>query len=419
MNKIILLTAFSLLVMFSNAQILELKTCLDSAVTHYPTYKQAALIDQELELRIKTIRLQNFPQADLSGRATWQSDVTELPIKIPNMTIPELNHDQYKVSLDISQTIYKGGLTHKQIELEEINAQINKKQSFIELYALKQRVTGIYYQLILNQKQMDLTNILENTLKSKLAETEAGIQNGAVLGMVKDNLDVELTKISQQKTELQFEKLKLLSNLKLLTGLDVSANSQFKIPEEINSGNTNISRIENEVFDLQKKRSTQMQSLTNTKHQPMFYGFANLGYGRPGYNMLSNDFQDFQMIGVGMSWKLWNWNEYKRDKAILDISSKTIDLKQQNFNLEIQLSLDQQSAEIKKLEELLKSDDQIIQLRTRIAETSGVQLSNGTITPSQYVDDQNKLNQAKLENELHKIKLSMAQVNYLWTMGRL
>jgi outer membrane protein TolC len=303
--------------------------------------------------------------------------------------------------------------------LEEINSQINKKQSFSELYAVKQRVSALYFQLILNQKQMELTQILENTLNSKMKELEAGLQNGILLSTVTNNLKVEIAKLNQQKTELQYEKLKLLSNLKLLTGLNLTAETQFKLPEnEINMTQTQ-SRIEMEVFDLQKKKMEQMKSLSSSKNLPMVYSFANLGYGRPGYNMLSNDFQDFQMIGVGMSWKLWNWNEYKRDRQILDLSSQSINIKKENFEIEIQMALDQQIAEIKKMNELITSDEEIIRLRSQIAETTNVQLMNGTATPAQYIDELNKLNQAKLENELHKIKLSLAQINYLWIMGKL
>ena len=419
LRPISLLLIFLSFLGFAQAQTIELKQCLDSAVVHYPTYRQAALYDQELELTIKTIKQQNLPQADLNGRATWQSDVTELGIKLPGVSIPELNHDQYKISLDVTQTIYKGGLTSKQIELEEINSQINKKQSFSELYALKQRVSALYFQLILNQKQMELTQILENTLNSKMKEMEAGLQNGILLSTVTNNLKVEIAKLNQQKTELQFEKLKLLSNLKLLTGLNLTAETQFKLPENETSVTQSQSRIEMEIFDLQKKKVEEMKSLSSSKNLPMVYSFANLGYGRPGYNMLSNEFQDFQMIGVGMSWKLWNWNEYKRDRQILDLSSQSINIKKENFEIEIQMALDQQIAEIKKMNELINSDDEIIKLRSQIAETTNVQLLNGTATPAQYIDELNKLNQAKLENELHKIKLSLAQVNYLWIMGKL
>lgn len=419
--KTINILLFMLLILSTNLfgqQKIELKSCLDSAVLHYPTYKQAALFDEELQSKISSIKKTNLPQAEINGRATYQNEVVSLPIRIPGISVPEVSKDQYKISLDITQSIYKGGLTPKQIQLEEINSQINKQQSFAELYALKQRVAGLYFQIILQQKLYETADNLQITLKSRLKEMEAAVRGGVVLKSSQNVMLAEIAKLEQQKTEVYYELQKLYQQLNLLCGFEVNELS-FSIPDYSMNQQASQSRIEFDLMKSQQEKLKQTKVLVGVKNIPSVYAFSTLGYGRPGYNMLNNDFAGFAMLGLGLKWSAWNWQESKREKERLDFSANIIETKKESFLLEVKMASDQQLSEMQKQVELMKLDEQIIQLKEEVAQNSYAQMMNGTITSSQYVDDLNKVTLAKIDAEIHKIKQSMAMVNYYWIMGKL
>jgi hypothetical protein len=58
--------------------------------------------------KLKRLIKQNS-KIDLNAQATYQSDVTSLPISLPNVTVNPPNKDQYRATVDVNQLIYNGG----------------------------------------------------------------------------------------------------------------------------------------------------------------------------------------------------------------------------------------------------------------------------------------------------------------------
>jgi len=151
----------------------------------------------------------------------------------------------------------------------------------------------------------------------------------------------------------------------------------------------------------------------------MVFAFATAGVGRPGFNMLSNSFDDFYMLGLNLKWNLWDWNKIKTEKKIVDINKDLIESQKQNFELSIQLGLNQLYAEIEKQQSLVTDDPEIIKLRTNVVETAEAQFNNGSLSSSDLVAEMQKLNQAKLNQELHKIALINSKLAYIELLGKL
>ena len=120
MRRFLVYLFFTMLVEFSYGQELSLDSCQSMARRNHPLLRQAGIIDQISDLRQQNIEILNLPQFDLTARASWQSDVTKLTLKIPGVKGPDpLSKDQYKAYVDIKQRIYDGGVARKSKELEE------------------------------------------------------------------------------------------------------------------------------------------------------------------------------------------------------------------------------------------------------------------------------------------------------------
>lgn len=95
MRKLIPLLLFTLIFVSLYGQEISLDTCQTMARKNHPLLKQAGIIDQISELRQQNIQTLNLPQFDLNVRASWQSEVTKLALKLPGFTGPEpLSKDQ-------------------------------------------------------------------------------------------------------------------------------------------------------------------------------------------------------------------------------------------------------------------------------------------------------------------------------------
>ena len=292
-----------------------LKDCYTNAVNNYPLKKQFDLYKATNELQRKNLNATYLPSVDINGQATYQSDVTQVPIHVPGLEIPVVSKDWYKVTLDVNQVLYDGGTTGKQKILEDINLQINEQNVEIELYKLKERVNQVYFRIILLKENKKILQVFEDEIKSKLKNVISGVENGVLLQKDADILQAELIKIEQQITEVEIGINAGISILNELTSLKLSDNTEFVLPEiTINTSLFENKRLEYELMGLQQHRINAMKNVVTTKNLPRLFGFGQLGYGRPGLDMLSDDFESFYIFGAKLNWNLWNWNQNKTEK---------------------------------------------------------------------------------------------------------
>ncbi|HEX2847143.1 MAG TPA: TolC family protein, partial [Chitinophagaceae bacterium] len=113
---------------------LDLQQAYTEAQQNYPAIRQKGLIKQTAELSIDNLSKAYLPQLQLNGQASYQSDVTKVDIPLPGITVPALSKDQYKITADLSQTIYDGGTVKAQKEWQQLNAGVEDEKAEVELY---------------------------------------------------------------------------------------------------------------------------------------------------------------------------------------------------------------------------------------------------------------------------------------------
>jgi outer membrane protein TolC len=399
---------------------LNLEYCQIQAISNYPLIKQKELLKSSTEYKIKNLNVNYLPQLNLNGQATYQSDVTKIPINIPGIKIPEINKDSYKLTLDVNQIVYDGGLTRYQKNIEKTGLLLDEQNLEIELYKVKDRVNQLYFSIILFQKNEELLRVMQTEINSKLAKMEAAIKGGIALENNADILKAELIKIDQQLIEIIAGKTANLQMLGELINKPIGEKTKFILPEPIvNISDTLNNRLEFKAFDLQKDKIYQTKNLSISKLLPRVSVFGQAGYGRPGLNMFSNTFDTYYMVGAKLSWNLWNWNQSKNEKRVLDIQSSIVDSQKELFDMNLKMTTYKDNADIQKFMALIEKDNEIIILKTKIAKNASYQLDNGIITATEYTTELNSELQAKLNMELHKIQLILSKINYLNNLGKL
>jgi outer membrane protein TolC len=80
--------------------------------------------------------------------------------------------------------------------------------------------------------------------------------------------------------------------------------------------------------------------------------------------------------------------------------------------------LRQQQSEIDKLEKLIATDKEIIDLRIKVKDAARAQLENGVITANDYLREVNAEDQARQSEITHRVQLLQAQINYQTILGK-
>jgi outer membrane protein TolC len=403
---------------------ITLDYCYRQAEKNYPLHQQLNLLENSNGLKVQNLNKNFLPQFNVNGGVSLQSDVTQVAIDFPKgVTVPimpELSKDWYKLTLDVTQAIYDGHVTHYQKQVESFNLQADQKGVEIELYKLKERVNQIFFSIILLQQNEALLKSNKERIESKLTEVQSGIRNGAVLEMNADLLRAELVRLDQQFTETRMDRSASYKMLSELISSPVSETTPLVTPHITLPGTVfEDKRPENELFNIERAKIDLKRNMITTKWNPKIFAYGQAGYGRPSLNMLDNSFMPWWLFGAKLTWTPWNWNQNKNEKQIFSIQNDILKSQQETFDKNLKISSQKDLSEVVKFSELLSQDDQIIALRIKITKTASSQLDNGVITSSEYISRLNEETQSKLNLEIHKIQLIKAKLSYLFTLGKL
>jgi outer membrane protein TolC len=209
-----------------------------------------------------------------------------------------------------------------------------------------------------------------------------------------------------------------LALLEIVTGQSISDQTIFSKPKlSVFETSSDFKRPEIMLFTLQKSKLDKSEDLIINSRKPFAYAFGQAGYGRPGLNMLDNNFADWYMIGAGLSWNIWDWHKMRHDRSAIRLQKDLIDTSLDNFSRSLKMALKQEENNSQKLKSLISTDEQLVAIKDQISKRSSVALENGVITSADYIRDLNAALQAKVNLETHKVQMVQASVNYQTIRG--
>lgn len=387
-----------------------LEQCQQWARENHPALKQLEIYQQVLDLKNQNNSTSYLPQVTLNGQATYQSDVTKIGISIPNINIPTVDKDQYKLYLDLKQAIWDGGITKAKEKLNQAETEGSQKQTEVELYQVKERVNQFFFTSFLIQENLKILEKKTETLAERRKIVESAVQNGMLLSSELDQLLAELIKTRQQMLELNTNLETVRYGLSILTGKTTNLFQKLVMNEVVPAPDEPLMRPELDLFAKQNELLTANSEILKKQRNPKLFGFGQAGYGRPGLNMMSAEFDTYYLVGLGFNWNVLDWKTTSRQQQVLKLQQEVIQTKQKSFEQGIDIATNQQQKQINQLTELLKTDQELIEIRERITKTSASKLENGILTTADYIQDLNAEITARITLETHKIQLNEARV---------
>ncbi len=399
---------------------LTIDDCQQKARDNYPQIKQFGLIEQSKEYNLSNLSKAYLPQLTLNGQASYQSDVTHVPISVPGITIPTIDKDQYKATIDLSQTIWDGGNTSSQKKITHAGNEVEKQNVEINLYSIRTQVNQLFFGILTLDEQLKQLEILNKDLQNSYDVANAMFQNGTATSSDVDAIHVELLNNDQKKTELRSLRKAYTEMLSALINEKITGQTTLEKPSGVMIDPlSTIIRPEITLFNKQRELYNAQESLITAKNMPKLSLFAQGGYGKPGLNMLSNNFDLFALGGVRLSWNFGNLYTKNNEKKLIDINKKRINTQEETFTFNTNLQLTQTYNEIQKAQELMQKDDEIITLRNRVKTASESKYENGVYTVNDLIRDINAESQSRQAKILHEIQYLMSIYNYKTIKGEI
>ena len=407
--KKLMFIALALLPLFSSAQTLE--ECQFAAERNYPLIAQHDLIARTTDLTVANIQKGWLPQVSATAQATYQNAVTSWPDEMQAMMgqmgldMKGLAKDQYRVGLDVQQTVFDGGVISAQKRVAREQGAVQQAQLDVSLYNVRQRVNEMYFALLLLQDQISLNDDLQEQLTASEKKLTSMVKHGTAAECDLNNVTAERLNVVQQRATLESQQRVLLAMLSTFCGLEVRDVTK---PQAVESGTGN-NRPELTLIDSQLRLANAQEKALDAALLPRLGVFAQGYYGYPGYNlfkdMMGRDWSWNAMVGARMTWNIGALYTRHNDKAKLQLQRETAENQREVFLFNNRLEQIQQQESISRYRSLMAQDEEIIALRQQVRKAAESKLSHGIIDVNDLLRDINSENAARVQRSIHEIEM--------------
>ncbi|MDO4208543.1 MAG: TolC family protein [bacterium] len=423
MYKGLIFLSLMMLPTFAMSQTLE--ECQRAAEQNFPLIRQYGLIEKTTDLNVANIQKGWLPQVSASAQATLQSDVPAFPDEFQKLyqqmgiTMEGLERDQYRVGIDVQQTVYDGGNIKSQKEIARRQGELQSRQNEVTMYNVRRRVNEMYFSLLLINEQIQLNADLQTVLEGNEKKLAAMLKGGTASESDWQNVKAERLNVVQQMTGLKSQRTALVRMLSTFCAMEVNRLVKPEIPE--NTGSTVNLRPELKTIDAQLRLADAKEKALDATLMPRLGVFAQGYYGYPGYNM----FEDMTgrklswngIIGARLTWNIGALYSRKNDKAKLQAERETAEANRERFLLDNKMEQIQQNENISRYRQLMTDDEEIISLRSSIRKAAESKLAHGIIDVNDLVREINSENKARVEQCIHEIEMLKEIYNLKITTG--
>lgn len=425
MKRILLLT--SLLASLAVCAQPSVERCKEMAREHYPLIRRYGLIEQSRDYTLSNAARAWLPQVTLSGQATLQSDVVSWPEEFESMLamqgldMPGIRRDQYKVQIDVQQTLWDGGKSRTDRAIAEGEAAQERMSTEVELYAVDSRVEEIYFGILLMQEQQRQIGEMMQRLQTNLDQVNALVENGMAMQADADAVEVQL--LTQRQSLGQVEAR--LQSFRRILGLFIGeelGEVPLPMPVAEEPVGYDSERPELRLMDAQMALLQAREQMVDVSLAPRVALFAQGYYGYPGLNMFENMVSHRWtlngIVGVRMNWNISSLYTSKTSRRQLQNARDNVMLQREVFAFNSRLQAEQESAEVRRIREAIADDDRIVALRSRVREAAEVRLQEGMIDTHDLLGKISDETTAKIARSTHQIELVKAIYDLKHTLNK-
>ncbi len=393
---------------------LTLDECQSLAWANYPLLKKYDLIKQTTDFSVKNVNRGYLPQLSFGGQATYQSDVSTLPETLRNLmesngyTVKGLKKDQYRFSLDLSQTIWDGGNMEAQKKVATSEGEVQTAQMDVDMYAVRDRINNLYFGILLIEDEIELNKDLQELLMSNCDKLENLCKNGVAMQADVNSMRAEYLKARQDMTELLASQKSYRQVLGIFIGRPADEITDLQKPDESMPDSYENRRPELDMYDAQLRQMTAQRKLLNSGIRPKLSLFAQGFYGYTSYDMFDDMFDhDFKlngMVGVRLSWNISKLYTHRNDRLKIEVAKREIENAREVFLFNNNLQSVQETIAIDKYHKVLAEDNEIVALRTSVREAAEAKLMHGVIDVNNLLQEITRENQARTQQSIHEIE---------------
>ena len=389
----------------AGAETLTISECYKLARENYPMIKQFGLVREAEKYDLENATSGYLPQFSIRANAMYLSGSPDI------MGMSILPRGQYQAQIGATQVIWDGGniSANKRITRARARAELEKNE--VILYELNDRVNCVFFGILLQGESLLQNSIHQKDIEDAIASVEAMIANGTANEYDLSLLKVELMNAKQKESEIKSLRSAYMKMLSFLINRQIDENTVFERPKSITKLKSEILRPEMEYYAASEGLFESERDSVDAGLMPKISLFGYAGYGRSSFESL-REAKFYGLGGVSFSWSFGNFYTEQNEKLKIDTGKKMVRAQAEEFLFKTRLKMIQEDGEIKKMQELIKRDDEIVRLRNSIADMARERMKNGTITTTDFIKELNAKELSEQTRISHSIEKLSREYSY-------
>jgi len=401
---------------------LQLAALQREALEADPRTREFALQTEQSGLRVKNVEAERWPTVSTLGQVQYASDVpTPPPVQGQLLFAPP--KDTYDISARVDQKIFDSGVQSRlslaKAELAESQARLR-----VALFGLRDEVNDAFFTAALLQEQIGALGVTLTGLEARLREMNLRVREGTAVQGDADAIEATLLQQRQQDEELRASRGAALARLSRLVGRPIGADAAFALPaldDAVAQARQELERMharpEYEQFERSRDLAARQADVSDATARPQLSAYGRVGFGKPGLNFISSEFEPYALGGVQLQWKTWTWGSTGRERDAQKLQQDIVSAEQAAFTARVRRGVENDLAAIDRLQSALATDDRILSLRENIDRVARARLQEGVITAAEYLDRNTEFLTARFAQGRHRVELAQARARLLTTLG--
>lgn len=391
-----------------------LDSCLQWAVDNYPLVEQLQLIDRSRDYNLKNINTGYILHANITAFGGYIEG-------IPDLSGMGMEVDPWRFAgiLQVEQPIWDGGRLENRKKIARAEAEVNKSTVEIKIAELKDKVSEIYFGILLAQTQREQLQLQQETLEQSLKTLQSAAKAGSAFTSDADAVEVKLLQIEQQGVQLRSSERAYRRMLAIFIGRPVGETTVLEVPAVVvRNGHDVDNRPEMALFEHRK----QLLDAYNPGAGEVLPRVSLQGMGLltiPKLEMQGgSDWNHMLMGGINVSWPIGG-RTYTMgvDKKRLKVEKAQVDREKESFEMGQRLNLTRQAEMLAQWDDLIAYDDRIIDLLARRTRTMASRYKNGVVPVAEWLQAVSEEGAARQAKAMHEIQKMMTSHQYNRELG--
>lgn len=413
-------------VLLAEAEI-SIEQCVDKAMANYPAIKKYDLLATANEIELSDINKSWLPRIGVYGQVTGQNVVPSFPEALSGVLqnmgqeMMGMGKIQYKVGVDVNQTIWDGGASKARREMSRTQEAVQRASLDVELYQVRQRVENLYFAILLTEEQIAQSRVTHRLLCDNLEKLRSMFNNGVAMQSDIDMVEAQALTVNQGIIQAQSAADSYRRALELFIGESLE-NVTLAMPTGELPLDSEPDRPELKLFERRLELNEAGNRLANTSLLPKIGLFAQGYYGYPGFNyfqsMINRELSFNIIAGVKVAWNIDSFYTKNNTSRRTAVNAAEIAADRNLFLFNTRIQSASQTETIRGIRNMMQDDSRITELRSNVRRAAESQLANGVIDITALLSKISDENIAMLTSKYHEIMLMQEIYKLKYTLDR-